>query len=318
MHTYHDLLRHISTTGTYKDDRTETGTRSVFGAQMRFDLVTGFPLLATKFTPFKLIATELLWFLQGNPDLKYLHAHNNHIWDEWVKEDGTFGPIYGYQWRSWPIRNSYYNESGGRVLQSDGYIDQIQNVIDRLKSDPLSRRHIISAWNVADVESGEMALPPCHLLFQFYARPLTQPERTTVLGIPCQQTLAGAKDPHEVLDGLGVPRFGLSCQVYQRSCDMFLGVPFNIASYALLTHMIAHLTNMVPDYLIWTGGDCHIYSNHLEQVRVLLARDPYKYRLPQLEIKNSDSIETIDDFTLDHFEVIGYTHAPAIKAPISV
>jgi len=277
MQQYHDLLEHILEHGTDKKDRTGVGTRSVFGYQMRFDLKDYFPLLGSKFTPFKLVVTELLWFLKGNPDIFYLHENNCHIWDQWVFEDGTFGPIYGQQWRSWP---NYYGED----------IDQIANVIKRLREDPSNRRLIVSAWNVADVESGNMALPPCHALFQFYTRPLE-----------------------------GENRLGLSCQLYQRSADVFLGVPFNIASYSLLVHMIAYLTDMVPDEFIWTGGDVHLYQNHFDQSDELLSRNHEGLSKPQLKIDDPrHEVHTIDDFTMKHLKVVGYEYLPAIKAPIAV
>lgn len=285
MKQYHDMLEKIRFEGVDKGDRTGTGTRSIFGHQMRFDLKAGFPLLTTKFTPFRLILTELLWFLQGNPNISYLHEHNNHIWDEWVKEDGTFGPIYGSQWRSWPNPVITYDDANGEHIR-DEPIDQIANVINQLITNPNDRRMIVSAWNVADVEAGKMALPPCHVLFQFYTRPL----------------LTGG--------------LGLSCQLYQRSCDTFLGVPFNIASYALLTHMIAELVGMRADEFIWTGGDVHIYKNHFPQVDKLLTHNPELCALPNL--KFTRQVNNIDEFTVGDFELQGYTSYPPLKADISV
>jgi len=271
MIQYIDMLSDVVVRGVDKSDRTGTGSRSIFGYQMRFDLQQGFPLLTTKHTSFKLIVTELLWFLKGNPDIEYLHEHNNHIWDEWVNEDGTFGPIYGKQWRSWSGKDG-------------GEIDQIEQVIETLRYDPNSRRMIVSAWNVAELS--EMALPPCHTLFQFYVRP----------------------DEDD-----GAPF--LDCQLYQRSADVFLGVPFNIASYSLLIHMIANLVDMRPGHFIWTGGDVHLYHNHFEQAQELIKRTPRKLS----NIVFSDRpIKNIADYTLEDFSIVGYDPYPAIKAPIAV
>ncbi|GAB2550720.1 thymidylate synthase [Leucobacter ruminantium] len=260
---YEDLLREIFERGTPKGDRTGTGTRSLFGKQIRYDLSESFPLITTKRVHFKSVAVELLWFLRGEGNIAFLKEHGVTIWDEWADENGDLGPVYGVQWRSWPT-------PGGE------HIDQISQVIEQLKSNPDSRRIIVSAWNVADLD--EMALMPCHAFFQFY-----------------------------VADGR------LSCQLYQRSADMFLGVPFNIASYALLTLMVAQQAGLEPGEFIWTGGDCHIYDNHVEQVERQLARDPYPY--PRIEIRKADSIF---DYTLDDFELVGYEHHPGIKAPVAV
>jgi thymidylate synthase len=259
---YEDLLRDVYTNGAHKSDRTGTGTRSVFGRQIRFDLAEGFPLITTKRVHFKSIAYELLWFLRGDGNARWLQEHGVTIWDEWADENGDLGPVYGVQWRSWPTPNGEH-------------IDQISQVIEQLRSNPDSRRIIVSAWNVADIPS--MALAPCHALFQFY-----------------------------VADGK------LSCQLYQRSADMFLGVPFNIASYALLTMMVAAQTGLEPGEFVWTGGDCHIYDNHVEQVAEQLSRDPYP--VPQLTIarKNLFDVEYSD------LEVLNYRHHPAIKAPVAV
>ncbi|MFC6616631.1 thymidylate synthase [Deinococcus radiophilus] len=251
-------------TGTDKLDRTGTGTRSVFGYQMRFDLAQGFPLVTTKRTHLKSIIYELLWFLRGEGNTAYLHEHGVTIWDEWQREGGDLGPVYGVQWRSWP-------DYGG------GQIDQISQVIKQIKADPHSRRHIVSAWNVAQLD--EMALPPCHLLFQFY--------------------VAGGR---------------LSCQLYQRSADSFLGVPFNIASYALLTLMVAQVCELEPGEFVWTGGDCHIYHNHFEQVAKQLAREPRP--LPTMHL-NPD-VKDMFAFTFDDFRLEGYDPHPAIKAEVSV
>ncbi|SFA59292.1 thymidylate synthase [Rhodococcoides kroppenstedtii] len=260
---YEDLLRHVLDHGTPKSDRTGTGTRSVFGHQMRFDLAEGFPLVTTKRVHLKSIVHELLWFLRGESNVAYLREHGVSIWDEWADADGDLGPVYGVQWRSWPT-------------PSGEHIDQISQVIDTIRSDPDSRRMVVSAWNVADIP--RMALAPCHAFFQFY-----------------------------VADGK------LSCQLYQRSADMFLGVPFNIASYALLTHMVAAQTSLEVGEFVWTGGDCHIYDNHVEQVREQLTRAAYP--LPTLRLAPRDSIF---DYTYEDVDVLDYRHHPAIKAPVAV
>ncbi|QWT24116.1 thymidylate synthase [Subtercola sp. PAMC28395] len=261
---YEDLLRHTLETGSAKSDRTGTGTTSIFGAQLRFDLSEGFPLITTKRVHFKSIAYELLWFLRGESNVGWLQENGVTIWNEWADADGELGPVYGVQWRSWPTPDG-------------SHIDQISQVIHTLGADPDSRRMIVSAWNVADIPS--MALAPCHAFFQFY-----------------------------VADGK------LSCQLYQRSADMFLGVPFNIASYALLTHMVAAQAGLEVGDFIWTGGDCHIYDNHREQVTEQLRRDPYP--LPTLKITRVP--ESIFDYQFDDFEVVDYQHHPAIKAPVAV
>lgn len=260
---YEDLLRRILESGTAKSDRTGTGTTSVFGHQMRFDLAAGFPLITTKKVHLKSIVYELLWFLRGDSNVRWLQEHGVSIWDEWAAPDGELGPVYGVQWRSWPT-------------PSGDHIDQITQVIDTLKTDPDSRRMIVSAWNVGDIP--RMALPPCHAFFQFY-----------------------------VADGR------LSCQLYQRSADMFLGVPFNIASYALLTHMVAAQAGLEVGEFVWTGGDCHIYDNHRDQVAEQLSRDPYPY--PTVELAHRDSIF---DYTYDDVTIVDYRHHPAIKAPVAV
>lgn len=260
---YEDLLRLVRDTGAAKGDRTGTGTRSIFGHQLRFDLTAGLPVITTKKVHLKSVIYELLWFLRGDSNVQWLRQHGVTIWDEWAGPDGDLGPIYGVQWRSWPT-------------PTGGHIDQLSQVLDSLRRDPDSRRHIVSAWNVADLDA--MALPPCHLLFQFYVA-------------------AGA----------------LSCQVYQRSADMFLGVPFNLASYALLTHLVAAQTGLRAGELIWTGGDCHIYDNHLEQVDEQLTRTPYPF--PRLHLASRPSLF---DYRYEDIEVGDYQHHPAIKAPVAV
>jgi thymidylate synthase len=264
MKQYLDLMQDIIDNGAQKGDRTGTGTLSVFGRQLRFDLAEGFPLVTTKKLHTRSIFVELLWFLRGDTNIQYLHDHNVTIWDEWADENGNLGPVYGYQWRSWPAPNG----------QS---IDQISKLVQQIKSHPDSRRHIVTAWNPAEVE--KMALPPCHALFQFY-----------------------------VADGK------LSCQLYQRSADYFLGVPFNIASYALLTHMVAQQCGLTPGEFIWTGGDVHLYTNHLEQARLQLGREPFP--LPKLVIKRKP--ESLFDYRLEDFEIVNYQSHPTIKAPIAV
>lgn len=260
---YEDLLREVLETGTAKDDRTGTGTRSVFGRQIRFKLADSFPLITTKRVHFKSVVAELLWFLRGDSNTRYLTENGVTIWDEWADENGELGPVYGVQWRSWPTPDG-------------GHIDQITELLKNLRADPDSRRHIVSAWNVADL--GKMALAPCHAFFQFY-----------------------------VADGK------LSCQLYQRSADLFLGVPFNIASYSLLTLMIAKQLGLEPGEFIWTGGDCHIYDNHVEQVQTQLERDPYPY--PGIEIADRDSLF---DYEITDFTLVNYQHHPGIKAPVAV
>jgi thymidylate synthase len=264
MDAYLQMMRHVFEHGVEKSDRTGTGTRSVFGHQMRFDLAKGFPLVTTKKLHLKSIIHELIWFLQGDTNTRYLKENGVSIWDEWADENGNLGPVYGHQWRSWPM--------------SDGKkFDQITDLIARIKKDPDSRRLIVSAWNVADIP--DMALPPCHALSQFY--------------------VANGK---------------LSCQLYQRSADIFLGVPFNIASYALLTHMVAEQCNLGVGDFVWTGGDCHLYSNHLEQTKEQLSRAPFP--LPTLEIKRKPA--SIFDYTFDDFEIVGYQSHAHIKAPVAI
>ncbi len=272
---YEDFMRHVATHGVAKADRTGTGTKSVFGHQMRFDLNEGFPLVTTKKVHLKSIILELLWFLRGDGNARWLQERGVTIWDEWAKPDGDLGPVYGVQWRSWPTPSP---ENPG------GHIDQIAQVVEQLKTNPDSRRIIVSAWNVAALP--QMALLPCHAFFQFYVAPATKP---------------GGKGR-------------LSCQLYQRSADIFLGVPFNIASYALLTHMLAQQCGLDVGDFIWTGGDCHIYSNHAEQVALQLSRAPRPY--PTLVIRRRPA--SIFDYAYEDFAVEGYDPHPAIKAPVAV
>jgi thymidylate synthase len=268
---YEDFMQHVFSQGVEKTDRTGTGTRSVFGYQMRFDLSAGFPLVTTKKVHLKSIIYELLWFLRGDANATWLQAHGVSIWDEWAAPNGDLGPVYGAQWRSWPTPDG-------------GHIDQIAEVVNTIKSNPDSRRMIVSAWNVSELS--KMALMPCHAFFQFYVAP---------------PTTAGGKGK-------------LSCQLYQRSADIFLGVPFNIASYALLTHMVAQQCDLDVGDFIWTGGDCHIYSNHHAQVQLQLSRDTFNY--PTLHIKRRP--ESLFDYNFEDFEVQDYQHHDPIKAPVAV
>jgi thymidylate synthase len=267
---YEDFARHVLACGEPKSDRTGTGTVSVFGYQMRFDLSEGFPLVTTKKVHFPSIAYELLWFLRGDGNARWLQEHGVTIWDEWAAEDGDLGPVYGVQWRSWPTPDR-------------GGVDQIAEVVRLLREDPDSRRIVVSAWNVADLP--RMALAPCHAFFQFH--------------------VSGGHDGR---------RRRLSCQLYQRSADVFLGVPFNIASYALLTHMLAQQCDLDVGDFVWTGGDCHVYDNHREQIETQLARDPFPF--PALVLCRRPP--SILDYAFEDFEVVGYRHHPAIRAPVAV
>lgn len=296
---YEDFLRDVHVTGCFKTDRTGTGTASVFGRQMRWNLQHGFPLVTTKKIFMKAVILELLWFLKGETNTKFLTDNGVTIWDEWADHNGELGPVYGYQWRSWTNSNSH-----------TGATDQIAEAIKLLKTDPDSRRILVSAWNVSELQ--QMALMPCHAMFQFYTTELTWNERLDLLKVRFPEYM-GVRS-HEKFDGYDIPRRRLSCQLYQRSADIFLGVPFNIASYAILTHMIAQQCNMVVGDFIWTGGDCHIYANHTEQVEEQLSRSPYPF--PQIEFKRKPA--SIDDYTLDDFVLINYQHHPAIKAPIAI
>ena len=264
MNQYENFMRHVYTNGVQKEDRTGTGTRSVFGYQMRFNLAEGFPLVTTKKLHTKSIFIELLWFLRGGSNVKWLQDRGVSIWNEWADANGDLGPVYGVQWRSWPAPDG-------------GHIDQITQVVEQIKTNPDSRRLIVSAWNVSDIPN--MALPPCHAFFQFY-----------------------------VADGK------LSCQLYQRSADIFLGVPFNIASYALLTHMVAQQCDLDVGDFIWTGGDCHLYSNQFAQVEEQLSREPFPY--PRLNIRRRPA--TLFDYDYEDFEITDYQHHPHIKAPVAV
>lgn len=264
MKQYHELMKRILSEGTERGDRTGTGTLSVFGHQMRFNLSEGFPLVTTKKCHLRSIIHELLWFLKGDTNINYLKDNGVSIWDDWADENGDLGPVYGYQWRSWPNPNG-------------GHVDQISNVLDSIKNNPYSRRHMVVAYNPSFVD--EMALPPCHAMFQFY-----------------------------VADGK------LSCQLYQRSCDVFLGLPFNIASYALLTHMIAQQCDLDVGDFVWTGGDTHLYLNHLEQTDLQLSRELYP--LPKLNMKRKP--DSLFDYKFEDFEIEGYQAHPSIKAPIAV
>jgi thymidylate synthase len=268
---FEDLLQQVFNQGAQKSDRTGTGTRSVFGHQMRFDLSAGFPLITTKKVHLKSIVLELLWFLRGDSNARWLQERGVTIWNEWAAPDGELGPVYGVQWRCWPTPDG-------------GHIDQITQLVEQLKNNPDSRRLVVSAWNVAELP--KMALMPCHALFQFYVAPAATP---------------GA-------------RRRLSCQLYQRSAELFLGVPFNIASYALLTHMLAQQCDLDVGDFVWTGGDCHIYNNHHEQVSTQLAREPRPF--PQLHLARRPA--SIFDYTLEDFVVQGYDPHPAIKAPVAV
>lgn len=264
MKQYLDFLQYVLKNGVQKHDRTGTGALSIFGYQMRFDLTQGFPLITTKKVHLKSVIHELLWFLRGDTNVKYLRDHGVTIWDEWADSQGGLGPVYGKQWRSWP-------QSNGRT------IDQLSQIVEEIKTNPDSRRLVVSAWNVGELE--KMALPPCHLLFQFY-----------------------------------VAKNKLSCQLYQRSADMFLGVPFNISAYALLTHLVAQQCQLGVGEFIWTGGDCHIYLNHLEQVALQLSREPYA--LPQLLIKRCPP--SLFEYVYEDVEIVNYQHHSAIKAPVAV
>jgi len=317
MKQYLDLLSHILKNGADKADRTGTGTRSVFGHQMRFNLQEGFPLVTTKKMHTKSIIHELLWFLKGETNIKYLKENGVSIWDEWADENGDLGPVYGEQWRYWPDYNKgvIVHRDGEESSINHGTIDQISWAINRLKTNPDCRRIIVSAWNVADIP--KMKLAPCHCLFQFYTSPMTTEDKVNIAHKQNQYVKpndAELPSPYKWLDITDMPTRKLSCQLYQRSCDTFLGVPFNIASYALLTMMFAQCVNMVPHEFIWTGGDTHIYSNHFEQVKTQLGREP----LPLPTMKINPEVKDIFSFKYEDFTLEGYQSHPSIKAPIAV
>lgn len=305
MKQYLDFLAHITNTGVTKSDRTGTGTTSVFGSQMRFPLSEGFPLVTTKKIHTKSVIAELLWMLSGSTNVKDLQAMGCTIWDEWSDEDGDLGPVYGHQWRNWYV--SHWNN-----------IDQISEAVKLLKTDPDSRRILVSAWNVADLP--DMALMPCHCLFQFYTEELSFTDRVELLSTTqdkwtkAQFMSASSERMDELLVTYDVPTRKLSCQLYQRSADAFLGVCFNVASYALLTHMMAQQCNMAVGDFIWSGGDCHIYSNHKEQVALQLSREPMK--LPRLVIKRKP--DSLFDYKVEDFEFENYVCHPAIKADVAI
>lgn len=300
MKQYLDFLSHITNAGVTKSDRTGTGTTSVFGHQMRFPLAEGFPLVTTKKIHTKSVIAELLWFLSGSTNNNDLEAMGCTIWREWAKPNGDLGPIYSKQWRSW-------------VTPDGPTIDQISEAIKLLKTDPDSRRILVSAWNVADLP--DMALMPCHCLFQFYTEEITWEKRLQLWAdATAEEATIDLLDATAVMDAAGIPRRKLSCQLYQRSADAFLGVSFNIASYALLTHMMAQQCNMAVGDFIWTGGDCHIYSNHKEQVALQLSREPMK--LPRLVIKRKP--DSLFDYKVEDFEFENYVYHPAIKADVAV
>ena len=319
MKQYLDFLSHITNTGVTKSDRTGTGTTSVFGAQMRFNLSQGFPLVTTKKIHTKSVIAELLWMLSGSTNNNDLEAMGCTIWREWARPDGDLGPIYSKQWRSWANVHVERDPIYGAGLCWSTDIDQISEAIRLLKTDPDSRRILVSAWNVADLP--DMALAPCHCLFQFYTQELTLGDRWWYIekNFPDHELYNDSLDlsehaEHALLDRHNIPKRKLSCQLYQRSADAFLGVPFNIASYALLTHMMAQQCNMAVGDFIWTGGDCHIYSNHQEQVALQLSREPMP--LPKLAIKRKP--DSIFDYKMDDFEFEDYVHHPAIKADVAV
>lgn len=343
MKQYLEMMQNILDEGRVKSDRTGTGTLSVFGRQMRFNLQEGFPLVTTKKCHLRSIIHELLWFLSGDTNIKYLNDNGVTIWDEWADANGDLGPVYGKQWRAWktivrvaddPKRIGLLKAKGYKEVGTltDGQVtrgafleyshDQISTVINQLRNDPDNRRIIVSAWNVGELE--HMALAPCHSFFQFYTHELTVDERLNWMEINNPELFNSALFVNDIinndtlmqaeLDSRGVPSRSLSCQLYQRSCDFFLGVPFNIASYALLVHMVAQQVNMVPGDFVWTGGDVHLYSNHLEQAKLQLTREPLP--LPKLAIKRKP--ESIFDYKFEDFEIQNYVSHDPIKAPVAI
>lgn len=337
MNQYHELLRLALDKGHFKEDRTGTGTYGVFGHQMRFDLEAGFPLVTTKQMPFRAVVSELLWFISGSTNCNDLRAllHGEEYRNDWSKktiwddnaanqgqalgyEDGELGPVYGAQWRSWP-HTTWVEESGAFAkewVQKDTAIDQLAQAVQTLKTNPDSRRIIVSAWNPAEVD--KMALPPCHCLFQFFSRELRPDERVKwhqkhnggqFIGATSNLDFLG-----KVLDKSGVPRRVLSCQLYQRSCDLFLGVPFNIASYALLTQMVAQVTDHALGEFVWTGGDCHVYANHVEQAKLQLSRT--EFDLPRVSI--DATVKDLFSFKMQDFELLDYVAHPSIAAPMAI
>lgn len=315
---YLEQLRRVRAEGKLREDRTGTGTVSVFGAQLAFDISTSFPLLTTKKVHWPSVVHELLWFLKGDTNIQYLNDNGVKIWDAWATEEGDLGPVYGAQWRSWEC-------PGVGVV-----VDQIAELIHNLKTNPFSRRHVVSAWNpavlpnpsdspVENAENGLQALPPCHTLFQFYVEELTFSERLNLLSVknPGLIMTADVKSPEQwevIFKAHGIAKLGLSCQLFQRSADMFLGVPFNIASYSLLTYMIAHMIGMQPMRFIWSAGDCHIYTNHLDQVEQQLRRTPND--APTVSINGT--FKNIEDIRFEDIVLDNYNPLPAIKAPIAV
>lgn len=337
MKQYQDLMAEVFAKGTPKKDRTGTGTLSIFGHQMRFNLQEGFPLVTTKRCHLRSIIHELLWFLKGDTNVKYLNDNGVTIWDEWKNKDGDLGPVYGKQWRAWTAHDEVHtgNKKIIAEMEEDGWeeagyreasmlltkdIDQIAKVMDQLKNDPDNRRIIVSAWNVADLD--DMALAPCHAFFQFYTREMSLDERVQwaeendneLWSDYIHATFVDENTRLGWLDKAGVPTRKLSCQLYQRSADVFLGVPFNIASYALLIHMFAQQANMAVGDFVWTGGDVHLYSNHLEQARTQLGRTPRA--LPKLIIKRKP--DSIFDYKFEDFEIENYNPHPSIKAPVAI
>jgi len=328
MRQYLELLHKVLYEGVAKQDRTGTGTRSIFGTQTRFNLQDGFPIVTTKKIHFKSVVHELLWFLKGSTNITYLKENGVHIWDEWADENGELGAVYGKQWRNWEYGEvifksgmgadgEWYPDEWGRKS-----IDQIEKVINSIKTDPYSRRHIVSAWNVADLDT--MALPPCHLLMHFNCEPIPYQLRIKLyadaVGLTKNEGEVNSNMFNDsflwsqVMNEANFPKFYLDCLLYQRSQDHFLGAPFNIASYSLLTHMIAQVTNTIAGEFIHTSGDVHLYSNHYEQALLQLTREPYP--LPTLKL--NPEIKNIDDFKFEDIELIGYKYHPHIKAPIAV